>query len=560
MCGIFCSISLDVAVKPDQQTLENLRARGPDSIKEHVVVLPTSREDINGPETLTLTFVSTVLALRGDQIQDQPLVDAATASVLCWNGEAWKVDNSIVAGNDTCRVFELLLAASNASQPRGEILKMLTSIAGPFAFVYFDANSSTLYYGRDKLGRRSLMISRDAASSIVISSNSTNSNYSTCNEIDTTAIYALELLHGHTEPEMLLWQKSIPRMNEELPSSQHLPPTPTTSTVNALHSQLQDALRLRVANIPSLFHDKKNLLQSKVAVLFSGGLDCTLLARIAHGILPLEQPIDLLNIAFENPRSLRAANLSSETSPYEICPDRSSGRSSYAELVSSCSGRSWRFIAINISYAESCQHRYHIIDLMHPHATEMDLSIAMALYFAARGTGVLLDNTLYTTPARVLLSGLGADELFAGYTRHATAFSRGGFQSLLNELELDFLRIGTRNLGRDDRVMSFWGREVRYPYLDESFVTFALHLPVWEKCGFRTGRDRPSTASRSGNTTIEREELDPAKMLLRLLAWDLGIPVVAAEKKRAIQFGARTAKMDVLPAGKGRRKGTDIVV
>jgi hypothetical protein len=31
----------------------------------------------------------------------------------------------------------------------------------------------------------------------------------------------------------------------------------------------------------------------------------------------------------------------------------------------------------------------------------------------------------------------------------------------------------------------------------------------------------------------------------------------ASERKRAIQFGAKTAKMDI---GKGRRKGTDVLV
>ena len=60
---------------------------------------------------------------------------------------------------------------------------------------------------------------------------------------------------------------------------------------------------------------------------------------------------------------------------------------------------------------------------MHPHDTEMDLSIGAALYFAARGIGTH-GNTPYVNPTRVLLSGLGADELFAGYTRHATANPR----------------------------------------------------------------------------------------------------------------------------------------
>lgn len=40
-------------------------------------------------------------------------------------------------------------------------------------------------------------------------------------------------------------------------------------------------------------------------------------------------------------------------------------------------------------------------------------------------------------------------------------------------------------------------------------------------------------------------------MLLRLLALDLGLQGLAREKKRAIQLGARIAKMEI---GKGRKK------
>src|ERR1700743_3529224 len=121
----------------------------------------------------------------------------------------------------------------------------------------------------------------------------------------------------------------------------------------------------------------------------------------------------------------------------------------------------------------------------------MDLSIAYALYFAARGTGIVSSGvdeglTPYTTPARVLLSGLGADELFGGYTRHSTAFNRNGYPGLLDELELDVNRLGKRKLGREDRVISHGGREARFPYLDESLVKWAVECPIWEKCGFRT--------------------------------------------------------------------------
>lgn len=37
---------------------------------------------------------------------------------------------------------------------------------------------------------------------------------------------------------------------------------------------------------------------AKLAVLFSGGIDSTVLAVLADRILPINEPIDLLNVAF----------------------------------------------------------------------------------------------------------------------------------------------------------------------------------------------------------------------------------------------------------------------
>lgn len=133
----------------------------------------------------------------------------------------------------------------------------------------------------------------------------------------------------------------------------------------------------------------------------------------------------------------------------------------------------------------------------------------------------------YSSPARVLLSGLGADELFAGYTRHATGFKRNGLTGLLDELDLDIARLGKRNLGRDDRVISHWGREVRFPFLDEQLVQWALAAPISEKCSFVESSDTHSESNKCA-------AIEPGKKVLRCLAWKLGMRKVAVEKKRAV--------------------------
>lgn len=147
----------------------------------------------------------------------------------------------------------------------------------------------------------------------------------------------------------LLWQvSSIGVFNKALPSPEgERPLTSASPSVRALKDQLVESLKLRVLNIPN--PPSSGTGKARVAVLFSGGLDCTVLARLCHDILEPHQEIDLLNVGFENPRvgaRLKKEANGKEVDLYEACPDRITGRKSFAELKNVCPGRVFRFVAV----------------------------------------------------------------------------------------------------------------------------------------------------------------------------------------------------------------------
>ena len=184
---------------PSDETLSLLRKRGPDSFQIHTVQHNT--KDSNSSKTYHLTFISTVLSLRGDHVHCQPLVDPTSKSVLCWNGEAWKVAGEPVRDNDTELVFKLFLEAvkpppsatdtTNRRNAVNGLEEVISNISGPFSFVFYDAINSKLFFSRDCLGRRSLLRDIDETGNLKVCSLRDGTHH--FEEVSTMGLHMIDL-------------------------------------------------------------------------------------------------------------------------------------------------------------------------------------------------------------------------------------------------------------------------------------------------------------------------------------------------------------------------------
>lgn len=243
---------------------------------------------------------------------------------------------------------------------------------------------------------------------------------------------------------------------------------------NQLRNSLISAVEKRIKNL------------SEVGIMFSGGIDSTLLAHLSCnlGLKPV-----LYSVGHEDSADFKFAQKTASQMGLPI----------HLRNVTAEDVRDYLPLVLNAI------EEFNL----------MKLGVGMPAYMAAEMAS--------EDGIKVMLSGQGADELFAGYHRYLEIYQNHG-ENAQNDLKKDIFSLYHVNLQRDDAVSMASGVELRVPFLDLDVINMAMNIPMKYK--------------------IDSEDDPLRKCILREVARDLGVPVNNVQRpKKAAQYGSGIDKM-----------------
>jgi len=221
---------------------------------------------------------------------------------------------------------------------------------------------------------------------------------------------------------------------------------------------------------------KKNIPKEKFGIMFSGGIDSTFIAYIC------EQA---------------GADFTCYAVGLEESPDIE-----YAKWVAYELGFDLKMKVFSLDEAEEVIKK---VTLLFNEPDAVKISIACVFYAAmelAAKDGI-----------KKMFSGLGSEEIFAGYERHKIG-------DINEECWKGLLSMYKRDLLRDWRLADVFGMKLLTPFLEPGVIRLGMQFPADEKVSD-----------------------EYKKIILRKIADDIGIPKeIAWRKKKAAQYGSRFDK------------------
>jgi asparagine synthase (glutamine-hydrolysing) len=209
--------------------------------------------------------------------------------------------------------------------------------------------------------------------------------------------------------------------------------------MDANHHLFQAETMLSKTLIKTLSLNTKKHLRPNCGILFSGGVDSSLVAVLSSKYLP---DITLITVGFEYSNDVKWADTA-------------------AGLLSLKNNLHIKIIDL----AEMGSIIPRILEVLKTD-DPMTISLGIPLYIAcieAKKNNIDL-----------LLAGQGADELFGGYQRYRAI---NGMDALQDAITADVERLPERDIKRDNTIARAAGVELAAPYLESEVIEFGLSIP-----------------------------------------------------------------------------------
>jgi asparagine synthase (glutamine-hydrolysing) len=340
--------------------------------------------------------------------------------------------------------------------------RLIKQAAGDFVFVTID--SDEIVAGRDVLGARPLYYGENAILAGLAS--------------ERKALWKIGIRHVKTFPPGMI--AKVNRQGFKFSVIRRIIDSrPRNLTMEGASKRLEQLLRKAVNN--------RIVGLESAAVAFSGGLDSSIIASLSQ---KSKVNVQLIHVSLADHSETEHARKVADELKLPL--------------------HSYLYSEKDVFETLPC-----VLNLIEE-ADPVKASIGIPFYWIAERASQL--------KLKVILTGQGADELFAGYRRYVDNYVSKGLDEVRHSIHHDVVNMYKSNLERDFKICNFHSLELRLPFMTTELVRFALSLPVELKL-------QPTS-----NTL--------RKLVLRNVGRNLGLPKSVVDRpKKAIQYATGVNKI-----------------
>ena len=389
MCGIIGILGKKDAAKLTEKGLKVMDYRGKDAVGFY------NKENVSIGHCLH-SIVSFV---------QQPFVGKGVLAANCeiYN---WKEIDEFKSKNDAEMLFNLV--------EKNGVEKAVEMLDGVYAFAYY--NKGKVYLARDIIGIKPMWYSHKDGFAFASEKKALEkAGYVNINELNPRKILVYDVKSNKIELIEREFFKITPVLGESF-----------NKIVDNVGLLLNEAI-------------KKRLPERKFGILFSGGLDSTVMAlmlkNLGHGFTCYTAVLD--NPDLKEPEDLE-----------------------YAKRIAHEYQLNLRVIKIKLPQVEKLLKK--IVPLIEDYNV-VKAGVAVTFYAAL--------EQAKKDECKVIFSGLGSEEIFAGYQRHKEA------ADINKECVSGLLKMYERDTYRDDVISMYHNLELRLPYLDNELAKYSLRIP-----------------------------------------------------------------------------------